>query len=115
MHFYIIKHQFKMSPIKTLKSTPTCFDQQLIIIRELIFSYLKSLKIKIRVFITGDVVMRRDSLHLFYVVSGVEWYAVCRLFSSPHQTPHTYKQNTLCCRITTSPSMKTRILISDFN
>jgi hypothetical protein len=37
-HLYIIKHSFKMSHIKTLKSTPTCFDHQLIIIRELICS-----------------------------------------------------------------------------
>jgi hypothetical protein len=32
-----------MSYIKTLKSTPTCFDQQLIIIREFMSSYIKSL------------------------------------------------------------------------
>jgi hypothetical protein len=37
MHLYIIK-QFKMPHIKTLKSTPTCFDHQLIINRELICS-----------------------------------------------------------------------------
>jgi hypothetical protein len=35
MHIYIIKYYIKMSQTKTLKSTPTCFDPQLIIIREL--------------------------------------------------------------------------------
>jgi hypothetical protein len=32
IHLYIIKHEFKMSHIKTLKSTPTYFNHQLIII-----------------------------------------------------------------------------------
>jgi hypothetical protein len=36
-HFYIIKH-LKCHTLKTLKSTPTYFDQQLIIIREHISS-----------------------------------------------------------------------------
>jgi hypothetical protein len=43
MHVYIIKYEFKMSFTKTLKSNPKCFDQQLIIIREFMCSYLKSL------------------------------------------------------------------------
>jgi hypothetical protein len=42
MHVYIIKHEFKMSFAKTLKNTPTCFDQQLIIIREFMCSELKN-------------------------------------------------------------------------
>jgi hypothetical protein len=38
MHLYVIKHSYKCSHIKTLKITPTCFDHQLIIVRELIRS-----------------------------------------------------------------------------
>jgi hypothetical protein len=36
MHLFVIKHQFKCHILKTLKITPTCFDHQLIIIRELL-------------------------------------------------------------------------------
>jgi hypothetical protein len=37
---------------------------------------VKNHLIKIRVFICGDVVMQQHNMHLFYVVNGVDRYAV---------------------------------------
>jgi hypothetical protein len=78
-----------MSHIKTLKSTPTCFDQQLIIIREFICSSLKITELKMWVFIRGDVVMRQHNMFCFYVVSSVVRHADC----NPHHTRHHVKTN----------------------
>jgi hypothetical protein len=86
-----------MSHIKTLKNIPTCFDHQLIIIRELICSYLKS--VKIRVFICGERDNAAAYMHLFYVLSGVESYAgwVCITL----HTRYHVKEMHVCYRIIT--------------
>jgi hypothetical protein len=52
-----------MSHIKTLKITPACFYHQLIIIREIIWSYLKSVKILVRMY--GELGYAAAYVHLF--------------------------------------------------
>jgi hypothetical protein len=54
-----------MSHIKTLKTTPTCFDHQLIITRELICSQLKTLSLKFDSSYVVNVVMRQQTCICF--------------------------------------------------
>jgi hypothetical protein len=77
------KTLIQMSHIKTLKITPTCFDHQLIIIiRELIWSLLKS--VKILVFMYGELGYAAAYVHLFCVLSCVERYVDFSRHTSPH-------------------------------
>jgi hypothetical protein len=70
-----------MSHIKTLKITPTCFDHQLIIIRELLDpSQIHSLK-----FESSSVVMRQHTVIRFACCIVRRGLSTCRQ-ASPHNT-----------------------------
>jgi hypothetical protein len=61
------KTLIQMSHTKTIKITPTCFEHQLIIIRELIWSWLKSL-VKIWVFMYGELGYAAAYVRSFYML-----------------------------------------------